>query len=65
MKNCIGKELSKIPMPVSFWHGRLLPAGPPLPGLGGNSGALTALQTHVAVCGVVFVTLSIINYSLK
>lgn len=46
MKNCIGKELSKIPMPVRFLHIWACPESlSGLVGLSGKSAAVTVPRT--------------------
>ena len=50
MKNCIGKELSKIPMPVRVWPIGAAARGPLRPG--GAAGTATLPPRPVAACGV-------------
>nr|KAF6438517.1 oxysterol binding protein [Molossus molossus] len=50
MKNCIGKELSKIPMPVRVSHAHPGRCQEGLPGLSGKSATTAAPPTGVAVC---------------
>lgn len=49
MKNCIGKELSKIPMPVRVWPTGAAARGPS--GLGGLPGQPGHAPPAMAACG--------------